>query len=141
MLLIIIFCLPETLYIRSPSTSLADVPIHVPALTPRLYLARLRMWRRFPALKLRARHFVWPVLRMARHPSVVFPAVYFGAAYGLASILPSLTVAAIFKERYGFTVLQTGVAYGTALTVGALLGEVSGKCGLMCSLRSSPCDS
>lgn len=131
--LVILLFLPETLYIRKPRAEDDSSTVATPPLTLRQHISRLRIGGRFPELKLRPNAFVWPVLRMGKYPSVLFPALYYGAQYGLASILPSVTVAAIFKERYGFTVLQVGVAYGVSLTLGSLLGEVS-SCFLRCSL-------
>lgn len=96
MFLVIVVGLPETLYIR-PGQS---------------------------RVRLKATDFVLPVLRMAKYPSVVFPAAYYAAQYGFGSILPAVTVAAIFAERFGWNTLQIGLAYGGALTIGGVLGEI-----------------
>jgi hypothetical protein len=93
MLLVIAFCLPETLYVRrlpSPVESKHDsstMPM-TKALKLREYISLLRPWRTFPGLTLRLDKFVLPSLKMARYPSVLFPAVYYAVQYGLASILP-----------------------------------------------------
>lgn len=125
---VIFFGLPETLYIRnrhSPSPirnegSMATTP-HAPA---RWYFSQLRPYAGpFLGLKLRLADFVWPALRMAKYPSVLFPAAYYSAQYGFASILPAVTVAAIFKASFGWNTLEIGLAYGGALTIGGILGE------------------
>lgn len=163
MFLIILLGLPETLYVRDPSSTTALLPtssssplplsppspqsIHTETrgeyeATPssvdptkatktksHYLLSRLRLYAGpFPGgPKLQPSDFVWPALRMAKYPSVLFPAIYYSAQYGFASILPAVTVAAIFKERFGWNTLEIGLAYGGALTIGGLLGEsVSG---------------
>lgn len=141
MLLVILVALPETLYVR-PSTSPTPGArsSHGPGAgregtRPRRLLARLRPYAGpFPgggrARSPRARDFVWPALRMAQYPSVVFPAAYYAAQYGFGSILPAVTVAAVFSERFGWDTLVIGLAYGGALTVGGVLGE--GAAGPVC---------
>ena len=62
---------------------------------------------------------------MAKYPSVLFPAIYYAAQYGFASILPAVTVASIFTEFFHWDTLQIGLGYGVALTIGSCLGEVS----------------
>ncbi|KUL89284.1 hypothetical protein ZTR_03621 [Talaromyces verruculosus] len=93
MLLVIAFCLPETLYIRDPTR-----------------LARTQHEREG-----------WPGT-----PSVLFPAVYYAAQYGFASILPAVTVASIFSEAFHWNTLKIGLAYGAALSIGGVLGEIAG---------------
>jgi hypothetical protein len=63
---------------------------------------------------------------MAKYPSVLFPALYYGAQYGFASILPAVTVASIFSEAFHWNTLEIGLAYGGALSVGGILGEIAG---------------
>ncbi|EIN05190.1 MFS general substrate transporter [Punctularia strigosozonata HHB-11173 SS5] len=126
MLLTITLCLPETLYVRQPSSKAQDEARQHPGpLTWKVYISCLRPWSRYPGKHLRLDAFVVPSLKMARYPSVLFPAVYYGVQYGFASILPAVTVAAIFKARFNFTVLQTGLAYGLALLIGGCLGELA----------------
>jgi hypothetical protein len=55
---------------------------------------------------------------MARYPSVLFPALYYGAQYGFASILPAVTVASIFSAAFHWNTLEIGLAYGGALSIG-----------------------
>ncbi|KAK5204663.1 hypothetical protein LTR99_006854 [Exophiala xenobiotica] len=139
MLITAFFCLPETLYIRNgrasqpasfdatkPSTTIALSPGQ-PKFNRSIYLSRLRLYSRFPQLTLRLDQFVIPALKMAKYPSVLFPAVYYATMYGFASILPAVTVAAIFTEFFHWNTLTIGLTYGASLTLGGILGEcVSG---------------
>jgi MFS family permease len=129
MLMTAFFCLPETLYIRkTPASSRADTPkLPIPAPKPRFtketYLSRLRLWSDLPGTKLSPNQFVIPALKMARYPSVLFPALYYATMYGFASILPAVTVAAIFTEFFHWNTLTIGLTYGASLTLGGILGE------------------
>ena len=130
MFLVILVGLPETLYVRNADDSRHTAPMDrrergkAPSLGLRGYFARLKPYAGpFPGLKLRPGDFVWPALRTAQYPSVLFPAAYYAAQYGFGSILPAVTVAAIFRERFGWDTLEVGLAYGGALTVGGVLGE------------------
>lgn len=126
MLLVIVFGLPETLYIRD-STRLARTQHEREVdFTPRSYFSRLRLYSIFPELKLQWNQFVIPSLKMAKYPSVLFPAVYYAAQYGFASILPAVTVASIFSETFHWNTLKIGLAYGGALSIGGILGEIAG---------------
>ncbi|KAI1617102.1 MFS general substrate transporter [Exophiala viscosa] len=135
MLVVAFFCLPETLYIRqaaqSPSNPSATGPTSEKAPKPKfnkaIYFSSLRLYSHFPQLKLRPNQFVLPALKMAKYPSVTFPALYYGTIYGFASILPAVTVASIFTEFFHWNTLTIGLAYGGSLTIGSILGEcVSG---------------
>lgn len=129
---VIVFGLPETLYVRTATTTAtanhqqdARQPVTKGAsLTRRQYLSLLKPCTGpLAGLTLRLTDFVWPALRMAKYPSVLFPAAYYSAQYGFASILPAVTVAAIFKSAFGWNTLEIGLAYGGALTIGGILGE------------------
>ena len=124
MLLIIFFCLPETLYVRRQRTKNATEGHRTPKLDRGDYLSRLRLWSNHPELNLKPSYFVLPSIKMAKYPSVIFPALYFASQYGFASILPAVTVASIFEEFFGWDTLQIGLGYGAALTIGGCLGEV-----------------
>jgi hypothetical protein len=123
MLVVIFFCFPETLYVRKTSPLVSDT-IDNPHLPKKTYLSRLRIWVPQPDLKLRKEQFILPSLKMAKYPSVIFPAIYYGAQYGFASILPAVTVAHIFTEFFHWNTLTIGLAYGASLTIGGFLGEV-----------------
>lgn len=131
MFLVILLGLPETLYVRNTDDVRYTAPtggreMKSSSIGLKAYIARLKPYAGpFPGLnkKLRAGDFVWPALRMAQYPSVLFPAAYYAAQYGFGSILPAVTVAAIFRERFGWDTLIIGLAYGGALTVGGVAGE------------------
>ncbi|KAL9109782.1 MAG: hypothetical protein Q9227_005651 [Pyrenula ochraceoflavens] len=125
MLLIIFFCLPETLYIRHQRTRNPTEDHQTATIGRGDYLSRLRLWSSHPELKLKASYFVLPSIKMAKYPSVIFPALYFASQYGFASILPAVTVASIFEEFFGWDTLQIGLGYGAALTIGGCLGELA----------------
>jgi hypothetical protein len=123
MLIVIFFCLPETLYVRNTSL-VASETTNAPHLPKKTYINRLKILVPQPELKLRKEQFVLPSLKMAKYPSVIFPAIYYGAQYGFASILPAVTVAHIFTEFFHWNTLTIGLAYGASLTIGGFLGEV-----------------
>lgn len=47
-------------------------------------------------------------------------------AYGYGSILPAVTVAHLFSQHFHFSTLVIGLAYGGALTIGGIVGELGG---------------
>ncbi|PMD27634.1 MFS general substrate transporter [Hyaloscypha hepaticicola] len=123
MLVIITFCLPETLYIRDQARLTRTMSEREIDFTPKTYASQLRLYSTFPQLKLRWNQFIIPSLKMARYPSVLFPALYYAASYGFASILPAVTVASIFSAAFHWNTLEIGLAYGGALSIGGILGE------------------
>lgn len=130
MFLVILVGLPETLYVRDAEDLTHTAPSDrrdremARPLGPKGYISRLKPYAGpFPGLRLRRGDFFWPALRTARYPSVLFPAAYYAAQYGFGSILPAVTVAAVFREHFGWDTLAIGLAYGGALTVGGVLGE------------------
>ena len=124
MLTVAFFCLPETLYVRNRIRPVPDQATST-KFTKASYAHRLRLWTRDPDLHLEAKQFVIPTVKMMRYPSVIFPALYLATQYGLASILPAVTVASIFTKFFGWNTLQIGLAYGAALTIGGSLGELA----------------
>lgn len=118
MLLVITFCLPETLYIRDQSRLTRTMSEREIDFTPKTYVSQLRLYSTFPQLKLRWNQFIIPSLKMAKYPSVLFPALYYATSYGFASILPAVTVASIFSEVFHWDTLEIGLAYGGALSIG-----------------------
>lgn len=121
MFVVMLFFLPETLYVRRPEEVTA---VHEEGFTFKGYRQKLKLWMRDPALKLRAKQFVIPSIKMMRYPSVIFPALYYASQYGFASILPAVTVATIFTEFFHWDALDIGLAYGGALTIGSFVGEL-----------------
>ena len=125
MVLIITLCTPETLYVRDGRSDIISAHKYHPLSYPRLLRIRLKHYLGPSPPQLSSKSFFIPVLRLAVKPWILFPTLYYATQYGFASILPAVTVAHIFAARFGFGVLQTGLAYGGALTIGAGLGEVS----------------
>jgi len=112
--LLILLCMPETLYTRHYSEARC---------IPRSF-SRLK-FQRFPEKKLKWCHFFIPTFKMAIYPSVLFPALYNALQFLFTSLMPTLTIPVIFVEKYGFTTLKVGLTYGIALTVGSALGELA----------------
>ncbi|KAF9067092.1 MFS general substrate transporter [Rhodocollybia butyracea] len=111
-LVFIFFFFPETLYVRDlpmPSASMSNSSQS----SFQRYLARMGFGKRFPGRKLRLGDFFLPYMRILRY-------------YGLGSTLPAVTVSHIFAQEFGWDTLQIGLAYGTALLIGAFLGETAG---------------
>jgi MFS family permease len=123
-LVIIFFCMPETLYVRHNKPRI-DSNTRRGHITKAVYMKGLRLWSIHPELKLRANQFVLPSIKMARYPSVIFPAIYYATQYGFASILPAVTVTVIFTEFFKWNTLDIGLGYGLALTIGGSLGELA----------------
>lgn len=122
-LVVIVFCLPETMYYKPRVYS--DTNTESPKLSMARYRELLRPWTTFPGVRLKAKHFVIPAFRMALYPSVLFPSLYYASQYCFSAIFPAVTYAITFKERFGWSALQCGLAYGGTMTVGSIVGEVS----------------
>jgi multidrug resistance protein len=118
MFIVILLGMPETLYIRDQNRLTRTTSEREVAFTPKTYVSRLKLYSHFPQLKLKWNQFVIPSLKMAKYPSVLFPALYYGAQYGFASILPAVTVASIFSAAFHWNTLEIGLAYGGALSIG-----------------------
>ena len=122
--IIIFFCMPETLYIRAGKPRISS-DTRRGYISKATYMKNMALWSNHPELKLRANQFVLPSLTMARYPSVIFPAIYYAAQYGFASILPAVTVTVIFTDFFKWNTLDIGLGYGLALTIGGSLGELA----------------
>ena len=120
-LVVLIFCLPETVY-YTPRTTLLETD-QPPRLSAQTYKRLLRPWTTFRGVSLKAKHFVLPSFRMAKYPSVLFPGLYYATQYCFAAIFPAVTYAHIFSERFGWDTLQCGLAYGGTMTIGSIVGE------------------
>ena len=123
MLVIVFFAFPETLYVASSLNIQSGE--HGRGSSFRSCFDQLKLYSQNPSVHLCWSQFVLPSLKMAKYPSVLFPALYFGTQYGFASILPAVTVAPIFSEVYSWNTLDTGLGYGAALTIGGCLGELA----------------
>lgn len=123
MFIIVLFWLPETLYIRPEVESSSN---HIrPNYSKAILVDGLKIRDRNPDASLSWNTFALPTLRLALKPHVVFPALYYGTQYGFASNLPAVTVASIFSKEFKWDTLQIGLGYGGALTIGGSLGELA----------------
>ena len=123
MFVIVLFCLPETLYVRPEVES---QPHHFkPKYSKTAFVDGLGIWDRTPDTPLRWNKFVLPTFKLAMKPGVIFPALYYATQYGFGSILPAVTVASIFSKEFKWDTLQIGLGYGGALTIGGSLGELA----------------
>lgn len=116
---IIIFCLPETLYHRDNRTGETHTP---PANRSWLKLFTFNGVPR-TSRRLRAADFTH-VFRMLRYPSVTLPALYYSISFGLGSVLFAVTGASAFSSIYHFNTAQVGMAIGLSTFIGTLIGEL-----------------
>jgi MFS family permease len=123
-LIIIFFCMPETLFVRHNKPRI-DSTTRRGYISKATYMKGLRLWSHYPELTLRANQFVLPSIKMAKYPSVIFPAIYYATQYGFGSILPAVTVTVIFTDFFKWNTLDIGLGYGLALTIGGSLGELA----------------
>ncbi|KAJ7628611.1 MFS general substrate transporter [Roridomyces roridus] len=111
-----LFCLPETLYVRGST----------PVVTSRPILRRMGLWNLRPAEKhLKMSDFFNPFI-MFTYPTVLLSAFYYSIAFGFSSILPAVTSATLFRLKHKFTTSQTGLALGFGTLIGSTLGELLG---------------
>ncbi|KAJ7187223.1 MFS general substrate transporter [Mycena filopes] len=116
MFFVMLFCLPETIYLRGST----------PVVTKRPILRKMNLWGLRPEGKhLRVADFFRP-FQMVLYPSVLFSAIYYCVTFSFSSILPAVTSATLFRLRYKFTTSQTGLALGFGTLVGSSLGELLG---------------
>ena len=123
MFVIILFCLPETLFVRPEVESQARRTTAKYSTTA--FIDGLKIQDRRPDTPLHWNQFVLPTLKLTMKPRVVFPALYYATQYGFGSILPAVTVASIFHKEFKWDTLQIGCGYGGALTIGGSLGELA----------------
>ncbi|GAA5902684.1 hypothetical protein JCM5296_001257 [Sporobolomyces johnsonii] len=112
MWLVILFCLPETLFVRTIDHSLEKRPI----------LSRLALFRR-PQRKLLLASFARP-FQMLAYPPVVIVALYAGIAFTFGSVLPAQSWSAVAKKYYHWKSAKTGISLSVTTTVGGILGEI-----------------
>ncbi|KAJ6460438.1 MFS general substrate transporter [Mycena vulgaris] len=116
MFFVMLFCLPETLYIRGSTPVVTSKPI----------LRRMNLWGLRPEGKrLKIADFLRP-FQMVIYPSVIISAVYYSVNFAMASILPAVTSATLFRAVHQFTPSKTGLALGFGTLVGSTLGELLG---------------
>ena len=115
---VMLFCLPETLYHRDNKTGES----HMPGST----WLQLFTFNGVPLhrRKLKAWDFTH-VFLMLRYPNVLLPAIYYSISFGLGSVLFAVTGAAAFGKIYHFNTAQVGMAIGLSTFVGTVIGELS----------------
>ncbi|KAJ7759138.1 MFS general substrate transporter [Mycena metata] len=116
MFIVMLFCLPETIYIRGSAPVVTDRPI----------LRKMKVWGLRPQGKyLKASDFLRQ-FSMFKYPTVLLTAFYYSVTFTLSSILPAVTSATLFRRLYLFTPSQTGLALGLGTLIGSTLGELLG---------------
>ncbi|KAJ7477324.1 MFS general substrate transporter [Mycena galericulata] len=116
MFVVMFFCLPETLYLRGSTPVVTDKPI----------LRRMKLWGLRPKGKhLKISDFFRQFI-MFKYPTVLLTAFYYSVTFTLASILPAVTSATLFRRLYLFNASETGLALGLGTLIGSTLGELLG---------------
>ncbi|KAJ7366397.1 MFS general substrate transporter [Mycena albidolilacea] len=116
MFFVMLFCLPETIYVRGST----------PVVTSRPILRRLSLWGLRPEGKHLKISDFWRPFQMVIYPSVIISAFYYSVTFPLSSILPAVTSATLFRLVDKFTTSQTGMALGFGTLIGSTLGELLG---------------
>ncbi|KAJ7863447.1 MFS general substrate transporter [Mycena olivaceomarginata] len=116
MFFVMLFCLPETIYVRGST----------PIVTSRPILRRLNLWGLRPEGKHLKISDFWRPFQMVIYPSVIISAFYYSVTFPLSSILPAVTSATLFRLVDKFTTSQTGMALGFGTLIGSTLGELLG---------------
>ncbi|KAH8821944.1 major facilitator superfamily domain-containing protein [Xylogone sp. PMI_703] len=114
--IVMIFALPETLFSRSPEILARH--------QERTYTQMLFSFRRnmLTDRKLHARDFIRP-FEMLKYPSVSLTLLYYMVAFAYSSILPAVTIAALFTKTYHFKTGEIGLMLGLPLLIGSAVGE------------------
>ncbi|KAJ7646196.1 MFS general substrate transporter [Mycena rosella] len=127
MFFVMLFCLPETLYMRGSTPVVTSQPI----------LRRMKLWGLRPEGKhLRLADFMHP-FQMFMYPAVLISAFYYSVTFAFSSILPAVTSATLFRAVDHFTPSQTGMALGFGTLIGSTLGELLGGIVIDRSMRLS----
>ncbi|KAF7342631.1 MFS general substrate transporter [Mycena sanguinolenta] len=114
--IIILFCLPETLYMRGSRPVETSKPI----------LSRMRLWGHRPEGRHLQLSDFWRPFQMMIYPSVTISAVYYSITFPFATVLPGVTSATLFRLKHHFSISQTGLVLGFGMLVGTTLGELLG---------------
>ncbi|KAJ6458914.1 MFS general substrate transporter [Mycena vitilis] len=110
---LIVLCLPETLYVRGLPIIKSTGKYH------RLRLIGTRAVGRNLQLIDFARPF-----QMLKYFPIVVLGWYAAVAFTLGSVMPAQTVSALFRTYYKWGSARTGVALSVSTTIGGVLGEV-----------------
>ncbi|KAF2114567.1 major facilitator superfamily domain-containing protein [Lophiotrema nucula] len=112
---VILFCLPETLYSRDTSSTTHK---------PHTFLELLTFRATLPDRKLRLIDW-WRNIYMLKYLLVSIPGMYYMTAFGYGSVIFATTGSQLFREFYGFTVSQTGLMLSIPLLIGCVIGEAN----------------
>ncbi|RFU32211.1 hypothetical protein B7463_g4124, partial [Scytalidium lignicola] len=114
--LLMVFALPETLFSRSPDI----LACH----QERTYMQMLFSFRKnmLHDRRLHARDFVRP-FEMLKYPSVSITLLFYVVTFAYSTILPAVTIAALFTEIYHFKTGVIGLMIGLPLLIGSAVGE------------------
>lgn len=73
--------------------------------------------------RLQARDFFRPV-EMLRYPSVSITCLSYAVSFAYSSVLPAVTITALFSQAYGFKTGVIGLLLGLPLLIGSCIGEI-----------------
>ncbi|KAI1110440.1 MFS general substrate transporter [Nemania sp. NC0429] len=110
---VIACCLPETLFSREPR----DDDIKERSFSDLLLFRSLPVRRR-----IRLHDFARPFI-MLKYLAISLPAVYYMTCLAYGSVLFATTGSVVYKEFYGFNVIQTGLILSIPLIIGNAIGE------------------
>jgi hypothetical protein len=112
-----VFALPETLFSRSPSVLAGH--------DERTYVQMLFSFRKnmLRDRNLHARDFFRP-FEMLRYPSVSITCLSYAVSFAYSSVLPAVTITALFSRNYQFETGIIGLFLGLPLLIGSCIGEI-----------------
>jgi MFS family permease len=113
-----LFLFPETLFSRDP-VFLANRK-HERTYSQMLWSFRSNM---IPGRRLHATDFLQSFY-MLKYPSVLFPFWYYTWAWTFINVMPAVTIATIYTEKYHLKAGVIGACLGVSLIIGCLLGEM-----------------
>ena len=115
--LVMLFCLPETLYHRDPKTGQSLQQPNQP------WIKLLTFNGAIVKRRLKAWDFTH-VFVMLKYPPVSLCGLYYSISFGVGSVLYAVTGASAFGSIYHFDTAQIGMAIGLSTFAGTLIGEV-----------------
>ncbi|KAJ3573898.1 hypothetical protein NPX13_g4540 [Xylaria arbuscula] len=113
---VIALCLPETLFKRTSQSSGDDAK-------ERTFLDLLLFQRSTQSQRRIGWRDFTRAFTMLRYLAVLLPAIYYMTCLAYGSVLFATTGSVVYKEIYGFSVIQTGLILSIPLIIGNLIGE------------------
>ncbi|KAK5126327.1 hypothetical protein LTR85_010563 [Meristemomyces frigidus] len=120
---LMLFCLPETLYHRDNKTGESHMHHQQQRQTHRAWLSLLT----FRGVPIKRKLQLWDfthVFLMLKYPSVLLSTLYYAVSFGLGSVLFAVTGAKAFGSIYHFNTAQIGLCIGLSTFIGTLIGEL-----------------